>query len=107
MSKHLRLLVADDKGTVIEHPTLLAAVRSGEEILPASAVDDRPIALPEFGKLAYLPNRFPVGIDPDSGEPVLVRELEVGSKKVKAHAVGALLPPGFTRTYLPAEVPPD
>jgi hypothetical protein len=35
MAKHrLRLLVADDKGTVIEHPRLLAAVRSGEESCP-------------------------------------------------------------------------
>lgn len=103
----LRLLIADEKGTVLEHPTLLAAVRSGEEILPASEVDDRPIALPEFGKLAYLPGRLPVGIDPDTGDPVLVTEFKVGRKTIKPNAVGALMPPGYTRTYLPAEVPPE
>lgn len=103
----LRLLIADDRGTVFEHPSLLAAVRSGEEVLPAAAVDEKPIGLPPFAKLAYLPGRLPIGIDPESGEPVLVREAELSGRTVRVHAVGALLPPGYTRTYLPAEVPPD
>ncbi|MBS2030385.1 MAG: radical SAM protein [Deltaproteobacteria bacterium] len=103
----LRLLIADEKGTVLEHPSLLAAVRSGEEILAARDVEEKPIALPEFGKLAFLPGRIPVGIDPDSGEPVPVTELKLGSRTIRPSAVGALLPPGYTRTYLPAEVPPD
>jgi pyruvate-formate lyase-activating enzyme len=103
----LGLLFADERGTVMEHPTLLAAVRSGEEILPASECGERGIALPEHARLAYLPGRVPVGIDPASGEPVPLFEVKVGRKTIKPAAVGALLPPGYTRTFLPAEVPPE
>jgi len=103
----LRLLLADEKGTVFEHPTLLAAVRSGEEVLDAREASGRPLALPEYAKLAFLPGRLPVGIDPGSGEPVLVQEIELAGRKLRPSAVGALLPPGYTRTYLPAEIPPE
>ena len=66
----LRMLFADEKGTVMEHPTLLAAVRSGENVLAATEVPEATLPLPSFGKLAYLPGRIPVGIDPETGEPV-------------------------------------
>ncbi len=101
-----RLLFADPKGKVMEHPYLLATLRSGEELLPANEAD-APIALPENGKLVHLPGRLPVGFDPESGELELVREIKVGAKSFVPHAVGALLPPGYTRTYLPGEVKAD
>lgn len=96
-----KLLLADEKGTVFEHPTLLATVRSGEEVRPA---DGRPIPLPEGAKLAHLPGRLPVGFDPRSGELELVRDFEVSGRRFVPHAVGALLPPGYTRLLLPGEV---
>jgi wyosine [tRNA(Phe)-imidazoG37] synthetase (radical SAM superfamily) len=96
-----KLLVADPKGRVLEHPYLLATLRSGELILPPS---ERPIPLPPSGKLVHLPGRLPVGLDPDTGELELVREVKLGGKTFVPHAVGALLPPGYTRTYLPGEV---
>ena len=96
-----KLLLADPRGTVFEHPTLLASLRSDESILPASG---RPIPLPEGARLAHLPGRLPVGIDPASGEPVLVRTFEAQGKHFVPTAVGAVLPPGYTRTYLPGEV---
>ncbi|MFZ5439614.1 MAG: radical SAM protein [Myxococcota bacterium] len=99
-----KLLLADPKGRVVEHPWLLASLRSDESILPPTG---RPIPLPEAGKLAHLPGRLPVGIDPESGEPVLVKEFELDGKRFTPHAVGAVLPPGFTRTYLPGEVKAD
>jgi wyosine [tRNA(Phe)-imidazoG37] synthetase (radical SAM superfamily) len=99
-----KLLLADPKGRVVEHPWLLASLRSDESILPPRG---RPIPLPENAKLAHLPGRLPVGIDPETGEPVLVREFELDGKKFTPHAVGAVLPPGFTRTYLPGEVKAD
>ena len=34
----------------------------------------------------------------------LVREMTVGGKRFVPNAVGALLPPGYTRTFLPGEV---
>ncbi len=96
-----KLLVADPKGTVFEHPTLLATMRSDETILPAHG---RPIPLPPHAKLAHLPGRLPVGIDPATWEPVLVRDFEVDGRRFTPTAVGAVLPPGYTRTFLPGEV---
>lgn len=99
-----KLLLADPKGRVVEHPWLLATVRSDESILPAAG---RPIALPSAGKLAHLPGRLPVGVDPESGELVLVKEFELDGKRFRPNAVGAVMPPGYTRTYLPGEVKAD
>src|SRR3712207_5906219 len=98
MARAPRLLFADKKGTVMEHPYLLATLRSGEELLGPT---ERPIPLPEHATLAHLPGRLPVGIDPQTGEYELVREITVGGKTFVPHAVGALLPPGYTRTFLP------
>ena len=96
-----KLLLAQPDGTVIEHPYLEASVRSGEELL---APIERPMAMPEFGKLVHLPGRLPVGVDPETGELELVRTFKVGRKQFIPSAVGALLQPGYTRTYLPGEV---
>ncbi|MFT3843320.1 MAG: radical SAM protein [Myxococcaceae bacterium] len=96
-----RLLLSDDRGQVIEHPHLLATVRSGEMLEPASG---HPIALPEKGRLVQLPGRLPVGFDPETGELTLVREFEIRGKRFVPTAVGALMPPGYTRTLLPGEV---
>lgn len=96
-----KLLFADPKGRVMEHPYLLATLRSGEALLPPV---DRPIPLPEGGKLVHLPGRLPVGVDPQTGELELVREISAGGKPFVPQAVGALVPPGYTRTYLPGEV---
>ncbi|MBX5480407.1 MAG: radical SAM protein [Myxococcaceae bacterium] len=85
----------------MEHPYLLATLRSGETLLPPT---DKPIPLPEHARLVHLPGRLPVGIDPSTGEFELVKELRIGSRTFTPHAVGALLPPGYTRTYLPGEV---
>jgi wyosine [tRNA(Phe)-imidazoG37] synthetase (radical SAM superfamily) len=98
------LLVADPSGTVLEHPRLLATVRSADEVLlPPEA----PVPLPEGGRLVHLPGRRPVGVDPDTGELVLVSEVQLGRRRFVPDAVGALVPPGWTRTYLPGEVKGD
>jgi wyosine [tRNA(Phe)-imidazoG37] synthetase (radical SAM superfamily) len=96
-----RLLLSDERGQVVEHPHLLATVRSGEMLEPASG---HPIALPEKGRLVQLPGRLPVGFDPGTGEMTLVREFELNGRRFVPTAVGALMPPGYTRTLLPGEV---
>ena len=93
------LLFADDRGVVYDHPELLAAVRSGDDLL---APPERPLPLPEGATLAMLPGRRPVGIDPSTGQLVVLDEVKVGRRRIVPHAVGATLPPGFTRTFLPA-----
>jgi len=85
----------------MDHPRLLASVRSGEELLGPS---EAPIPLPPGARLAHLPGRRPVGVDPSTGELTLLREVVVRGRRIEPHAVGALLPPGYTRTFLPGEV---
>jgi len=104
MTSGPKLLFADPKGRVMEHPYLLATLRSGEDLVPPQ---DRPIPLPSAGRLVHLPGRLPVGLNPDTGELELVREMKVGGKSFVPNAVGALLPPGYTRTFLPGEVKGD
>jgi pyruvate-formate lyase-activating enzyme len=94
-----RLLFADSRGVVYDHPHLLAAARSGDDLF---APREAAIPLPEGARLCLLPGRRPVGIDPDTGEQVVLSEVKVGRKTLVPHAVGATLPPGFTRTLLPA-----
>jgi wyosine [tRNA(Phe)-imidazoG37] synthetase (radical SAM superfamily) len=98
-----RLFFADEQGAVYDHPRLLAAARSGGDVVRPSG---RPVPLPEGGGLCVLPGRRPVGIDPDSGEQVVLREARVGRRTFRPVAVGATLPPGYTRTLLPAAARP-
>lgn len=85
----------------MEHPHLLATLRRGEEVITP---EERPIDLPEGGRLAHLPGRVPVGFNPETGDFELLREMRLGRRTFTPQAVGALLPPGYTRTYLPGEV---
>ena len=94
-----RLLFADEGGVVYDHPRLLAAARSGGTLVRPKG---RPVALPPGGSLCVLPGRHPVGIDPDTGDQVVLREVKVGRRTLVPVAVGATLPPGYTRTLLPA-----
>lgn len=98
-----RLLFADDRGTVYDHPALLAAVRSGDDLLRPT---ERPLPLPEGARLCLLPGRRPVGIDPTTGALEVLQEVKVGRRRIVPHAVGATLPPGYTRTLLPAAARP-
>lgn len=98
-----RLLFADDRGVVYDHPTLGAAVRSGDAV---AAPREAPLALPEGAVLSFLPGRRPVGIDPATGAATVLQEVKVGRRRFVPHAVGATLPPGFTRTFLPAAARP-
>lgn len=90
-----KLLFADERGRVYEHPELLAAVRGG---LPLEA----PRSLPVHATLAALPGRRPLGFDPARGEMVELSEVRIGRRTVRPSAVAAVLPPGWTRTELPA-----
>ena len=70
--------------------------------MTSSHPPERPIALPEGASLAMLPGRRPVGIDPATGRLTVLDQVQVGRRRFVPHAVGATLPPGFTRTFLPA-----
>ncbi len=98
-----RLLFADERGVVYDHPELLAAARSGEAwLLP----EERPAPLPDGATLCLLPGRRPVGWDAGTGAPVVLSRVRVGRRSFVPHAVGATLPPGWTRSLLPAAARP-
>ena len=82
----------------MEHPRLLASVRSGERLLRATGEF---IRLPPGARLVQLPGHLPVGIDAESGKLELLDRIKVDCKSITPTAVGALLPPGYTRTFLP------
>lgn len=78
------LLYADEKGHIFDAPGYAAWGRSGADIL---ALDNTEmIPLPEGADLMYLPGRM--AVTPTGLSPGL--------------AVAAVLPAGYTRTYLPA-----
>src|SRR5438309_1266576 len=58
--------------------------------------------LPAHATLAALPGRRPLGFDPSSGRVVELSEVRIGRRIVRPSAVAAVLPPGWTRTELPA-----
>ena len=82
-----------------EHPELLALVR---EPAGAALPRDAPVGLPPHARLAMLPGRRPVGLDPRSGSIVELREMQIRGRTARVSAVGAVLPPGWTRLSLPA-----
>ncbi len=94
-----KLLFATPDGTVLEHPRLLAVARSGDDLVAPS---ERPILLPAHARLAHLPGRLPVGLDPETGRVEALREAVLGRRRFVPDAVAAVLPPGHTRTFLPA-----
>ncbi len=94
-----RLLLADESGRVFDHPELEAAVAWGDEW---RQVEGPLAALPAGAALAALPGWQPVGWDPAGRRFVLVDELVAFGRRIRPRAVGAVLPPGWTRSALPA-----
>jgi pyruvate-formate lyase-activating enzyme len=88
----LKLLFADETGRVFEHPELRPLLWEGADL---------PVPIPAHTTLAALPGRRPLGVDA-SGDVVELREVRLGRRLVKPNAVAAVLPPGWTRSELPA-----
>jgi pyruvate-formate lyase-activating enzyme len=88
----MKLVYADEKGQVFDHPELIGIGRAGDML--TELFDEELIPLPEGATLVSLPGTRAIGIDPESGE---MQALETPYT-----AVGALLPQGFTRLNIPA-----
>jgi pyruvate-formate lyase-activating enzyme len=90
------LLVADKNGTMFDIPELLAAGMEGAApVLPASSDF---IELPYGSDLFLLPDRIPVGYDPEAGDFVLLPEYE----GERVFPVAAFMAPAHMQYYLPA-----
>lgn len=86
------MVYADGDGRVYDHPTLHALGRTAAQVTELEASEWIP--LPAGATLVGLPGSRALGEDPAIGA---VKALPEGMQ-----AVGALLPQGFTRLYLPA-----
>lgn len=91
------VVYADTEGNIYEHEQWTALARSGDMIV--ELYEDELIPLPEGATLVSLPDTRPVGLDPVTGH-MAVMEGDV-------QAVGALLPQGYTRLYVPSYIKTD
>lgn len=90
----MHLVYADKDGNLYDHPELWGLARSGEMV--TELLDEELIPLPEGATLVSLPDTRAIGMDPETGE----------MQRVDGDycAVGALLPQGFTRLYIPGYI---
>jgi sulfatase maturation enzyme AslB (radical SAM superfamily) len=85
------LLYADENGTIYEDPLLHVAGRSGSDIVALRTEDF--IELPEGSDLYVLPDRYPIGMNPKTGQPAISK---------KGFAVSAQMSPAHTMLYMAA-----
>jgi pyruvate-formate lyase-activating enzyme len=78
----------------MNHHRLLPTGRTGSYLTDVEPAEWIP--LPKGAALTWLPGTQPIGVDPDTGEMTKLDS--------RYYAVGALLPQGFTRLYLPGYV---
>jgi len=93
----MKLVYADLKGNVYDHHELNGLGRGGDQI--TELMEDEWIPLPEGATMVSLPHTRAIGMDAETGEMIPLGE--------EFTAVGALLPQGYTRLYLPAYVKTD
>jgi pyruvate-formate lyase-activating enzyme len=84
------LLIADEKGEIYDDPRYIAAGMAGGDFVPLTPEDLVP--LPEGSRFYFIPKGRPIGLNKKGGVVVIEG----------AYAVAVFLPPGYTRTYLPA-----
>jgi pyruvate-formate lyase-activating enzyme len=87
-----QLLVANKKGEILDHPDYGAAGMIADDFGPI-AVEDL-IPLPYGSQFYYFPKAKPIGLD-EAGKLTVINNYL---------PVAAFLPPGYTRTVLPAYV---
>ncbi|ADH84781.1 radical SAM protein [Desulfurivibrio alkaliphilus] len=87
------LVYANARGEIKDLPDLLMAGRSGLDFQPPSL--QALIPLPPGSELFVLPQRRPVGIDPDSGEALLLED-DPAEPGAPAQAVAAFIAPAHT-----------
>ena len=94
------MLYADRDGIIYEHPYYRIAGFSGGSI--AALEDEDLIRMPEFSKLFFIPDCPPIGLDPSTGECILVPEIEDAGVTKKCLAVASFPETGIVRSHLPA-----
>ena len=95
-----RLVVADSKGQILDHPSHGMAGRSGHDVIEVPAEDL--LRVPEGSKLFSMPGSRPVAWDVRRRAHRPVSRVHIGGRTFAGTTVAAFLPPGYTRTLLPA-----
>jgi pyruvate-formate lyase-activating enzyme len=95
-----RLLYADEKGNIFDHPGLnMAGMNGPEAVLPE---DVELIPLPEGSRIFTIPSTPPIAWDPGQNRFVTVDSVRQGKRRINIQAVSAFMAPGYMRTLLPA-----
>ena len=93
------LVYANARGEIMDLPDLQMAGRSGRDF--AAPQLETLIPLPTGSELFVLPDRLPVGLDPHSGEPLLVEE-DPAAPAERVQAVAAFMAPAHTAVLMAA-----
>lgn len=99
-----QLIVADSTGAILDHPSLGMAGRSGPDVVEVPPEDL--IRVPEGTKLFTMPGSQPVAWDGRRRGFRSVKRTRIGGRTFACTTVAAFLPPGYTRTLLPAALYP-
>ena len=99
-----RCVVADPAGQIRDHPQLRMLGRSGSEVVEVPSEDL--IRIPEGSRLFTMPGSRPIAWDPRRRAVREVAETRTGGRRFACTTVAAFLPPGYTRTLLPAAAYP-
>ncbi len=95
-----KLLYADAKGNIFDHPSLTMAGMSGTEAVLPEHIELIP--LPEDSRLFTIPDTPPIAWDEKQRKFVTVETVREGRRELKVQAVSAFMAPGYMRTLLPA-----
>jgi molybdenum cofactor biosynthesis enzyme MoaA len=95
-----RLVVADAEGQILDHPFYEMTGRSGDRVVEVPPEDL--LRIPEGTKLFTMPGSHPAAADPRRGGVRAVERAQIGGRRFACTTVAAFLPPGYTRTLLPA-----
>ncbi len=91
MPRDLKMVFCDEHGDLFDHPFYRMAIDDGVSIRPPR--EDEVLPLPAGSDVWMLPGRAPVGINPETGGPEVVRGVQGAS---------AFASPAFLRLALPA-----
>ncbi|HPX60311.1 MAG TPA: radical SAM protein [Deltaproteobacteria bacterium] len=95
-----KLVYADAKGNIYDHPELcMAGMNGNQATLPENM---ELIPLPEDSRLFTMPGMPPVAWDNTKMAFVSVPEVREGRRSQRIQAVSAFMAPGYMRTLLPA-----
>ena len=101
-SKRFELVFADKAGKVFNFPGLRPA---GMKAGVFFGLEEAPLVrLPDSSELFMLPDRRPVGLDPETGKAVTLESDPYSERAKDCFAVAAFVPPGYTLTHNAAYV---